>query len=91
MSVVYVVVMDEGGMFGVWYDVERARGAAKAINGVVVELPILEDYRATPKDAPRTEADPCGCWRQYDRHSVGPVATYTCRAHMEPDPEEQQP
>lgn len=38
-------------------------------------------------EANRTEADPCGCWRQYDRHSVSPVATYTCRAHMDGDDE----
>ena len=37
------------------------------------------DYPEVPN---WTDADPCGCWRQYDRHSeLGPVATYQCAEH----------
>jgi hypothetical protein len=42
---VYLVVMDRGGIFGVWLDVERAREAAVNIGGVLAVLPLVEDYR----------------------------------------------
>jgi hypothetical protein len=45
-QVVYLVVMPEGGLFGVFYRLERSRDVAKAIQGTIVELPIAEDYRA---------------------------------------------
>jgi hypothetical protein len=48
-GVVYLVVMDVGGLFGVWHDHERASDAASAIKGVVCQLPILEDYRPDPR------------------------------------------
>ena len=43
--VVYLVMMDRGGLFGIYDNYHQATGAAQAIKGVVCELPILEDYR----------------------------------------------
>lgn len=43
---VYLVVMDRGGLFGAFLDFDRAREAARNINGVLVALPIAEDYRS---------------------------------------------
>lgn len=42
---VYLVVMDRGGVFGAYLDFDRAREAASNIRGVLVILPIIEDYR----------------------------------------------
>jgi hypothetical protein len=43
---VYLVVMDDRGLFAVVYDRNIARRQAEAIGGVVAAVPILEDYRA---------------------------------------------
>jgi hypothetical protein len=42
---VYGVVMDEGGLFGIYVELTRAMNAARAINGIVCPLPVLADYR----------------------------------------------
>jgi hypothetical protein len=42
---VYLVMMDVGGLFGVYYEHDRATSTAQAIKGTVAAVPILEDYR----------------------------------------------
>jgi hypothetical protein len=42
---VWLVAMDRGGIFGAWLDEDRATEAARAIEGVMVRLPIAADYR----------------------------------------------
>lgn len=41
----YIVVMDRGGIFGAWFDEARATEAAQNIGGVVCEVPITADFR----------------------------------------------
>lgn len=48
MAEIWIVVMDTGGIFGVYLgEEERAREAAKNIRGVLTKLPVLEDHRGT--------------------------------------------
>jgi hypothetical protein len=54
----YLVIMDRGGMFGVWFDSSRALEAARNIGGVVCTVPIAADFRQ-PESAPRS-----GTWAQ---------------------------
>lgn len=42
---VYVVVMDTGGLFGMFLDPDLAERKAQTIAGVVAALPITADYR----------------------------------------------
>lgn len=42
---IWLVFMDNGQLFGSYFDEQRANGAADAINGVVVGLAITTDYR----------------------------------------------
>lgn len=42
---VYLVLAWPGGLQGTYPDLDRARAWAQAIDGVVVECPIVEDYR----------------------------------------------
>lgn len=44
----YLVLLDQGGIFGAYTDEEAARKRAQAIEGVVLAAPIIADYR--PKD-----------------------------------------
>lgn len=42
---VYLVVMDRGGVFGAYFSPYSAEETAEAIQGVVVALPVLQDFR----------------------------------------------
>jgi hypothetical protein len=53
---VYLVLMPEGNLFGVLYDLARSREVAKAIAGAIIAVPILEDYR-NANDAPLPEGE----------------------------------
>jgi hypothetical protein len=48
---IYLVVMDRGGLYGIYYDLVLASRTAQAINGAVCELSILEDHREPPGQA----------------------------------------
>lgn len=47
---VFVVVTPPGILFAGYYDRDRAKGAAKAMNGTVSPLPISHDYRTEETD-----------------------------------------
>lgn len=42
---IFLVFMDDGTLFGSYFDRDRAHQAAENITGVVVELSITSDYR----------------------------------------------
>lgn len=42
---IFLVFMNEGALFGSYFDRDRAHQVAENITGVVVELPIASDYR----------------------------------------------
>jgi len=42
---VHLVIMDTGGMFGIYYDYDRAVEVARNIFGTVTNLPIHRDFR----------------------------------------------
>lgn len=54
---VYLVVQDQGGIFGAYLDGERADQAAQAIGGVIAALPILLDYRTPPGNGQTTDTE----------------------------------
>lgn len=41
----YLVVMDRGGLFGVYFSEHTASEVAESIQGAVIALPITEDHR----------------------------------------------
>jgi len=47
---IHIVVMDRGGLFGVYYEAHLAHRHAQKIEGVVVQAPIVADYRTLPLD-----------------------------------------
>lgn len=49
MTLVYLVIA-ESGLFGAYFDRDRADVIARAANGVVAEVPIVADYRPGPAD-----------------------------------------
>jgi hypothetical protein len=42
---IYFVIMDRGGIFGVYFDAMLALNVAQSIEGVVVTVPIAADFR----------------------------------------------
>ena len=48
MTVLYVVAVEPGGLWGAWLDKTFAHETARSIGGVVVELPVTADYRPPP-------------------------------------------
>jgi hypothetical protein len=61
MSLIWMVITDEGRMFGLSSSLENARRTAKAIDGALIELRVTEDHR--PPDSAREDPR----WIQ-DRH-----------------------
>lgn len=78
---VWLVVMDRGGLFGVWPDEARADEAARNVNGVLVRVPVVADYREPEPEAPmnrcnRVEAHEKHLW-EYHEGPLG-ISRYQC-------------
>lgn len=52
---VYMVVMDGGGLFGIYDSYKTATSVAESIEGVVIALPILVDFRTRKNDVAEWE------------------------------------
>jgi hypothetical protein len=57
-KVIYMVFEESVGLFGSYFDQQRATQAAEAVHGVVVEMPIFIDFRVQTQP-PNTS----WCWR----------------------------
>ena len=54
---VFLVVVEDSGLFGAYFDERFAHARARDVEGVVVDVPIVADYRAS---RPRAEGGPGG-------------------------------
>lgn len=44
----FLVLIDPGGLFGCFFDRDRAARQAEAVEGVLLEVPVIADYRKWP-------------------------------------------
>lgn len=69
----YLVIMDRGGVFGAYLSEDKAIEQATAIDGVVVEVPVVADFRwKSPAVGFRGECDHGFDWKgmSYSHYSI---------------------